>query len=303
MKKVICIALTLLIVLLTVAPAFALTDCVDVRVYDFDRLQEELESLSENQRINIRVCKDIVFTDTIEISADGAQVEFFNDTEAKEAKFIIDGLVGIDINTYTPNVKLYFNDVVFGVEEYSDSTTECGIEISKYSDGCLIDGATFSCLSNVDSDGAGIYVNAEDCTINNCTFSKCRASYGAGIYINNDIVTVDACTFDGCFSMSYGAGVYSAAFCSGVEIKNCSFNCDSRKTKGACVYGYGENYVKVIDCTPKNGGDWCYYGCEEINTKVGSILSTGSLAVITTIVVLSGIATVIFIRRKKSNEA
>ena len=302
MKKTMSILLAMIMVLLMATPSFALTGCLVEKISDFATLKAKLEALGDGQRVQYDILNDIVFTETININAERVVLEFNNMSKSKEAQFIVDGVLGIDVNTYNPNVELYFKDVVFAAQKDDSKRNECGIEISKYSDNCTIDGAKFFYLTNFSSEAAGIYVNAENCTISNCTFDNCSADYGAGIYINNDVVTVENCTFNGCYATSYGGGIYAASYCSDIEITGCTFNkATAKKGLGSCVYGFGEDYVKVIKCSPI-GGSWCYYGCEQID-GVGSFISTGSIAVISAVVVLAGIAVFVFIKRKKSNKA
>ena len=307
MKKLLyCLIFTSLMILLAVVPASAM-NYHHADIYTFEDLKSEIDALNEegitDTLIVFDIHKDITFTDTIDIDCKDIEIDFKNCSDKNEVKFNIDGHLAFDINTYNPDVKLYFDDVAFYAREDNVLVSESAVEVSKYSDGCLIDGAKFTNLTNYHSNGGCIYVNAENCTIQNCTFNDCIAEYGGCIYINNDIVNVNYCTFTKCGAREYGAGAYVASGCSGIKFDGCTFTKSycMYNNVGICVYGSGEDNVTIINCTSDNGWQ-SYYYCKETNT-LGSLLSTGNIWIITTIVALACIVIVFIKRKNKANAA
>ena len=310
MKKIISILLTMIMVLLMAAPAFALADCRTVWIYDFDTLKEDIELLNKNNRTEYKICNDIVFTDTIEINAQNLTIEFSNNSGKDEVNFIIGDKIGLYLKWGSKNCDLIFDGITFKGNEtyYEDTDDGNGIYVGQYSEKTKISGAKFENLgvgdglyAKASTCGGGIYINSEDITISNCKFVKCNAYCGGGIYIDNDDVTVEGCTFDTC-ATAYGGGVYVGRSCSDVYIKSCEFlNTKSNESNGKAVYGSGEGYTFVY----KSGnnledGRWFKY-CTVDPDYAGSFLSTGNIAIVSAVVVLAGIAMVVFIKRKKSN--
>ena len=310
MKKIISILLTMIMVLLMAAPAFALTNATEVLVYDFKTLKENIEQLSDNARVEYKIFNDIVFTDTIEMNAKNLVIEFSNNSGKDEVNFIIGDKIGLYLKWGSKNCNLKFDNITFkgNGTYYKDADDGNGIYVGQYSEKTKIDGAKFENLGvdykevvAASNCGAGMYINSEDITISNCKFVKCHAYCGGGMYIDNDDVTVEGCTFDSC-SSEYGGGVYVGRTCSEVYIKDCTFiNPTSHKQIGHAVYGSGEDSTFVYRSGNEVGfGTWFAYCTVDPNYQ-GSFLSTGNIAIVSVVVVLAGIATVVFIKRKKSN--
>ena len=310
MKKVICIVLTLLTVMLMVVPASALPYYTSVDIYTFEELKREIEKLpDEDAIVAFYIHNDITITETINIRCDNTELDFVNASDSDKVTLWVDNCLGFDINTYTDDVHMCFDGVkIVDLLETGYGGTARGIEVSAYSDGVEISGAIFYALgSNFINYGGAIYVNNDDCLIKDCTFIRCYAyREGGAIYINDDDVTIKDCTFSGCAvdnSESKGGGIAVSSGRKNILIDGCTFSNPAHDGIGQAVYGSGteEKYTKVTNCNPKSDIEFWYANCYYADNAAGSLVSEGNLWIIIAVVIVAAGVAFFVIKKKKIN--
>ena len=236
MKKIISLLLALIMLMSLSVPAFAATG-----YYYADSwadLVEFLDDLDDGDSYYIEVEGDVYGVinperETACISADDVEIEF-----AKR-----------DFCYYP--VEGDFNDPFFEVSgdnvtiDFGGSPLESHNASAIEVDGndCTIKNAWFYYCNNPDGNGGGVLITDNDpgCHIIDCKFYHCKAKLGGGIYIDADDALIENCSFDSCESAKKtGADVYDNEGES--IVKNCSTS----------YYKYDNSFAnlkEIQDCT------------------------------------------------------
>ena len=148
--------------------------------------------------------------------------------------------------------------------------------------GATIDGFTIR-DANGNSYGAGLYISAGGCVVNQCRISGNTGYSGGGLYVESGSqVTISRCRVIGNTAQGYGGGIYS--YSNSLQLTNSVIagnSATSASTYGGGIYAaYGTQTIG--NCTiagnsgTNQGGVYLYYGATMINSVIwGNTTTTG----------------------------
>ena len=98
--------------------------------------------------------------------------------------------------------------------------------------------------------GGAIFVNSQNCIVDECKFEDNHADFGGAVYMNYINGVINNSRFNHNYAGMYGGAVYSSDYADNVIINNSIFNensIDNSESRGAAVYVDVANNVKILN--------------------------------------------------------
>ena len=163
---------------------------------------------------------------------------------------IFNGIAAQGGGIFSSNYDLRISDCVVRQCNTACGTSACRGGGLYFQDGRLtIESSTFE-VCQAGSLGGGIYIDAADVDIQNCTFVDNRADTGAGMSVSHSTGRISECSFEADIAEDNGGGIFVwevTAF----SMQRCQFHRNSARNSGGGIYSTDADPA-ILECEITN---------------------------------------------------